>query len=143
MPKTLSTPCWCVCRLRCQTAGTVRWYGRVMAAYAERVALNEAAFREGNERMAAWSERHDAPPTERHSYLCECGDTSCDGVIWMTAAEYEAVHADNMRFAVLVGHVFPEAERVVEERDGGRYLVVEKNEKVRAILADKYGPRMS
>ena len=114
-----------------------------MASHAERVALNEAAFREGNERMSAWAERNDPPSAELHSYLCECGDPTCDGVIRMTAGEYEAIHADDMRFAVLVGHLFPEAERVVEERDAGRYLVVEKNEAVRAILEDKYGPRMS
>src|SRR5215210_5452058 len=98
-----------------------------MASHAERVALNEAAFREGNERMFAWAERRDAPSTEPHSYLCECGDTSCDGVLWLTPAEYAAIHADAMRFAVLVGHEFPDVERVVEDHDG-RYLVVEKNE---------------
>jgi hypothetical protein len=112
-----------------------------MASSVERIALNEAAFREGNERMFAWPERHDAPTTERHSCLCECGDTGCDGVIWMTAEEYDAIHADEMRFAVLVGHVFPDAERVVEQTPDGRYLVVEKNDEARAILADKYGPR--
>jgi hypothetical protein len=45
-----------------------------------------------------------------------------------------------MRFAVLVGHEFPDVEHVVEGHDG-RYLVVEKNEEVRAMLADRYGAR--
>src|SRR5215216_260481 len=50
------------------------------------------------------------------------------------------IRADEMRFAVLVGHVFPEAERVLSEHDG-RYLVVEKIEDVRGIVEQQYGPR--
>jgi hypothetical protein len=46
-----------------------------------------------------------------------------------------------MRFAVLVGHVMPEVERVVSEHDG-RYVVVEKREEVRAIAEDRFGPRV-
>ena len=111
-----------------------------MPSHTERIALNEAAFRAGNERMHVFEERQDAPPTEQHMCLCECGDVDCDGRLWLTRAEYEAVRADEMRFAVLVGHAIPEAERVLSEHDG-RYLVVEKTEDVRGILEQKYGPR--
>jgi hypothetical protein len=55
--------------------------------------------------------------------------------------EYEAIRSDEMRFAVLVGHVMPEVERVVSEHDG-RYVVVEKREEVRAIAEDRFGPRV-
>jgi hypothetical protein len=110
-----------------------------VASRVERIALNEAAFREGNERMHAWPERQDASPGERFVFLCECGDADCRGRIQLTRPEYEAVRADEMRFAVLVGHVFPDAERVLHEHD--RYLVVEKHEDVRAILDETYGPR--
>ena len=72
--------------------------------------------------------------------LCECGNPDCDGRIWLTRAEYESVRVDEMRFAVLVGHVFPETERVLSEHDG-RYLVVEKIEDVRGIVEQQYGSR--
>jgi hypothetical protein len=113
-----------------------------MASHNERIALNEAAFRAGNERMHAFEERREASSTERHMCLCECGDSGCEGRIWLTWAEYEAIRAEEMRFAVLVGHVMPEAERVVSEHDG-RYLVVEKHEDVRSIVEQQYGPRAS
>jgi len=111
-----------------------------MPSHNERLALNEAAFRAGNERMHAFEERAEAPPEDRHMCLCECGDAECEGRIWLTRAEYEAIRADEMRFAVLVGHVFPETERVLSEHDG-RYLVVEKIEDVRGIVEQQYGPR--
>jgi hypothetical protein len=111
-----------------------------MVSRLERIALNEAAFRAANERMHAWAERHEGPATERHMCLCECGDPECDGRLWLTSAEYEAIRLDEMRFAVLVGHVFPEAETVLSENDG-RYLVVEKSEEVRAVVEREYGPR--
>jgi hypothetical protein len=50
----------------------------------------------------------------------------------LTRAEYESVRSEPARFAVLPGHVFSEAERVIEEHDG--YLIVEKNEDVRGIV---------
>jgi hypothetical protein len=111
-----------------------------MASRNERIAFNEALFRAGNERMHAFEERSEDPPTERHPCFCECGDAECKGRVWLTTAEYEAIRADEMRFAVLVGHVMPEAERVVSEHDG-RYIVVEKHESVRAIVEQQYGPR--
>jgi hypothetical protein len=45
-----------------------------MATRKERIALNEAMFREGNQRMSAWPERRDAPPTDSLTFLCECAD---------------------------------------------------------------------
>jgi hypothetical protein len=111
-----------------------------MVSHLDRVATNEAAFREANERMHAWPERQHEPPTAQHKFLCECGDSQCEGRLSLTRAEYEAIRADDLRFAVLVGHVFPEAERVVSEHDG-RYLVVEKSEEVRAVVDRTYGSR--
>jgi hypothetical protein len=42
----------------------------------------------------------------------------------MTVADYDDVHSQAVRFAVLGGHESPEIEKVVEERAG--YLVVDK-----------------
>jgi hypothetical protein len=54
------------------------------------------------------------------------------------AENERGVRAHPARFIVLPGHVFFEAERVIEEHDG--YLVVEKNEDVRAVV-ERTDPR--
>jgi hypothetical protein len=123
------------------SAHRARYRHGVTTSQKERTAFNEALFRAGNERMHAFEEREDAPPDERHMCLCECGDTDCKGRLWLTADEYEAIRTDDMRFAVLVGHITPEAERVVSEHEG-RYLVVEKHEDVRGIVEREHGPRV-
>ena len=96
-----------------------------------RIAENEALYRAINERLATWEERATAPPDERHIFFCECGRETCDERIVVTMAEYGRLRADPANFGVLPGHELPEAERVLERRDG--YLVVEKDEDVRAI----------
>jgi hypothetical protein len=91
---------------------------------AERVARNEATFREANERVARFSrelEREDPLPV-----LCECADPRCTNVVLVTHAEYEAVRAHPDRFVCDLGHV-ANAEgwgRVVSEDE--RFAVVEK-----------------
>ena len=96
-----------------------------------RIAENQALFREMNEILAEWEDRQ-AAPAERHLFFCECGDVACQDRLFLTMAEYEAVRASSIRFAVLPGHEFPETERVVEEREG--FLVVEKFEEARSIV---------
>jgi len=97
-----------------------------------RIAENQATFRLINERVTAWPERQAAPAAEKLMFYCECADPSCYDRVYLTAAEYEAIRADSTRFAVVAGHVFPEAESVVAEPDG--YEIVEKNEDLRGIL---------
>lgn len=102
------------------------------------MALNEAMFREGNERMNAWPERQEAPQTEEQPFLCECADPDCRKHLSITSAEYEAVRKDAMHFVIVPAHQRPDAESVVEQTD--RYMVVEKHEDVRA-LAERTDPR--
>jgi hypothetical protein len=109
-----------------------------MATRRERIALNEAMFREGNERMALWRERRDAPPSEKLWFLCECADADCREHVPMTMPEYETVRADAMHFAVVPGHEVPDVESVVNRYDA--YVVIEKDEDVRDI-AEATDPR--
>ena len=104
----------------------------------ERVAMNEARFRETNERIAAWSEREGVFPAEKIEFYCECGQSTCFDRLSLARADYEAVRTDSARFAVLPGHVFPAVERVVE--DHGDYVIVKKAEDVRRI-AEETDPR--
>jgi hypothetical protein len=103
-----------------------------------RIAENQAIFRVVNERVTAWPERRAVPATEKLSFYCECADPHCFDRVYLTAPEYEAIRADSSRFAVVPGHVYPEAETVVEEADG--YDVVEKIKHVRGIT-ERTDPR--
>ena len=108
-----------------------------MATRRERIVLNEAVFREANERMSEWPERQEAPSDEKHLFFCECADPSCREHVALTGQEYQTVRADPMHFAIVAGHERPGAERVIETHD--RYAVIEKNEDVRGI-AERTNP---
>ncbi len=103
-----------------------------------RIARNQAVFRVINERMTAWPERQAAPATEKLMFYCECADEHCFARLHLTAHEYEAIRAHSSRFAVVKGHVFPEAEDVVAEPNG--YGVVEKHADLDRIL-ERMDPR--
>jgi hypothetical protein len=92
----------------------------------DRIAHNEALFREVNERVQELEQERqdDADPRVRWEFLCECGQATCAEPVRMTRAEYEGVRSDPVRFAVLRGHENPEVGRVLERND--RFLVVEK-----------------
>lgn len=96
------------------------------------IAENQALFRAMNERMARWDERQEAPAAERHLFFCECGAPTCYERAHLTLAEYAEIRKSPVRFVVLPGHSFPEAEQIVAGRDG--YLIVEKYEDVRGIV---------
>lgn len=91
-------------------------------ASAEKLARNQVAFREVNERIAelngSWR------GTEKSVFICECSNQACADPIEIAPAEYERVRAHGARFVVAPGHQFAEVERVVEQSDG--FLVVEK-----------------
>jgi hypothetical protein len=93
----------------------------------DRIAHNEAFFREINERVQELERERqdDADPRVRWEFLCECGQATCAEPLRMTRAEYEGVRSNPFRFAVLPGHEDPEVERVLERTD--RFLAVEKD----------------
>ena len=95
-----------------------------MGEHERRVGLNEAVFREVNERLRDLNQTF-TTLSERMDLICECSDTGCAEHLSMSPAEYEAVRADPRRFIVLPGHEEgPDVERVVEKHEG--YNVVEK-----------------
>ena len=95
----------------------------------ERIAESQAMFRVVNERVTAWPERQAAPAAEQLMFYCECADEHCFERVYLTAREYEAIRADSSRFAVVEGHVFPEAEDVVAAPHG--YEIVETHAELR------------
>jgi hypothetical protein len=88
----------------------------------ERIARNEALFREVNERV---NEVSDPEPTQRIDFLCECGDARCTESIPLTRAEYEGLRSDPLLFGVKPGHAIPDAEDVVAVNS--RYEMVRKH----------------
>ena len=82
-----------------------------------RIGLNEALFREVNERVEALAQGFGIED-ESIEVLCECGDQKCMDRIEMTLPDYRYVRADSRTFAVLPGHELPDVERVVERQQG-------------------------
>jgi hypothetical protein len=106
----------------------------------ERLAGNEALFREVNERVAEVAKQFEVVPTaESVKFTCECGNATCTEQVAMTLEEYEALRAAPTHFAVVDGHVLPEIERVVERKPS--YLVVEKQEEDAVEVALETDPR--
>ena len=113
----------------------------VVGAREERLAQNEALFREVNERVVEVATHFIEVEAkgEAVEFTCECGGRDCAEPITMTVAEYEAIRADPTRFAVLLGHELPEVEEVVERHS--TYVVVEKREADAQEIARETDPR--
>jgi len=90
----------------------------------ERIGLNEAVFREVNERIESLAQSFDLG-SQPLDLICECGDASCVERIHMTLAEFEALRSDSNQFAIYPGHDIPDVESVIAKRDA--YHVVKKN----------------
>jgi len=104
----------------------------------ERIGLNEAVFREVNERIEDLAETFQLQD-EPLDLVCECGDAGCVRRVSMTCAEYEQLRSDPRHFAVHPGHEYPDVEEVVDRRKG--YDVVSKNEEITERIAERTDPR--
>lgn len=103
----------------------------------ERIAKNDAIFREANERIRATAEAYDA---ETAPFLCECADISCRTVILLPLSAYEAVRASGRRFINAPGHeaALQGAGTVVERHED--YVVVETQDRAGEV-AEALDPR--
>jgi len=107
----------------------------------ERLAGNEALFREVNERVVELATHFVEVETdsEEVDFTCECGRADCAEPIPMTVAEYEAIRAEPTRFAVAPGHERREIEVVIERYP--TYFVVEKRDEEAQEVARETDPR--
>jgi hypothetical protein len=105
---------------------------------ARRIGLNEAVFRDVNERIdeLAQTFRLQDQPLE---LVCECGNASCTQQIRVSRSEYEALRSDHALFAIYPGHEAPDVEGVVDKREG--YDVVRKRRGEPTRLAEQTDPR--
>lgn len=94
-----------------------------MADREKRLALNEALFREINERLESRIPVATAGES-RLAVLCECANPDCTERIQIATAEYAAVRSDSRQFVVVPGHEFVDVEEVVTRND--RFEIVRK-----------------
>ena len=93
----------------------------------ERLAANEARFREINEGAQPQRESHG-----QGRFVCECADRGC--LVWIEVSPevYAAVRSHPRRFILSPGHEAPDVETIVDRGEG--YVVVEKPEEVAHIV---------
>jgi hypothetical protein len=108
-----------------------------MTSREQRVARNEALFREVNERIKDVTE--DLEFSEEAEFVCECGDESCIQPIRIALDAYEAVRQASTRFVVVPDHIAPDIERVVLETD--HFAVVEKVAPEAVTIVEQEDPR--
>jgi hypothetical protein len=99
----------------------------------ERIARNEASFRDLNESLEANVHRGRGEP-QYAGFVCECGNQDCDTTVRVPLEAYAEIRADARLFFVVPGHEVPDAEDVVGEGDG--YVVVRKHDDVADIVGD-------
>jgi hypothetical protein len=109
-----------------------------MSSREERVGLNEAVFREVNERIEGLADTFDLQ-TQALDLICECGDGTCVERVTMTREEYEDLRSDAHQFAVHPGHEYPDVESIVARFKG--YDVVRKNKGAPEEIAEQTDPR--
>lgn len=90
---------------------------------AVRAARNQSLFRSLNEKVNEINKSFQTV-LEDADYICECAKNDCMDRIRLSLEEYDDIRRVPTHFFVKRHHVFPEFERVVDERDG--YVVVEK-----------------
>jgi hypothetical protein len=91
----------------------------------ERIAKNNAIFREANQKIRAKADQHDAP-MERIPFLCECAREDCTQIVRLTLEQYTDVRSHPAHFLTAVGHEGAEEPlgQLVSKGDG--YHIIEK-----------------
>ena len=102
----------------------------------DRLAKNEALFRDVNERVREIDERQAVAtgPDTLWDFLCECGHADCTQPISLRLSEYERARSDPVVFAVVPGHERPEVERVIQKSE--RFVLVEKHPEEQSIARE-------
>ena len=103
-----------------------------------RIGVNEAIFREANERIQDLNKSF-ATLTDRLILVCECGHGQCVEKISLSPQAYEELRSEPTQFAIVPGHEIPDVEEVVARREG--YDIVRKVDGVPRRIAEVTDPR--
>lgn len=110
-----------------------------MDAYKERLARNEAIFRNVNERVEEVASSFDLGSGDATTeFVCECSDGGCFQQVSLSLKEYEDVRSSPIRFALHIGHPDLTVDRVVAENE--RFVTVEKKDEA-AAKVEELDPR--
>jgi hypothetical protein len=110
-----------------------------MTSREERIARNEALFREVNERIEQiHSGAGELDAGDTFAVLCECGDQNCVEEVQITTGAYEEVRADPRQFVIVPGHALPDVEEIVDEGEG---FEVARKHVEEAEIAERTDPR--
>jgi hypothetical protein len=91
-----------------------------MSVSLERLARNQALFREVNERLLELAEGLDGSM----QFVCECSNEDCTHTVNLNHEEYESIRAHSTFFVVATGHEILQVENVVDRHDG--WTIVQK-----------------
>jgi hypothetical protein len=94
-----------------------------MQSKEERIARNDATFREANEKIAKAASKYER--VEQVPFICECATESCTAIVRLSLAEYEEVRSAPTRFFVVPGHQASEGVVSLLE-DRGSYFLLQK-----------------
>jgi len=105
----------------------------------ERIARNDALFRDANERIGTFAAKHDLRE-DALPFICECADTRCHEIVTLPLDEYERVRSNPRWFVNAPWHQVAArgAATVVEHHSG--YVVVEKQGHAGEV-AEELAPR--
>src|SRR3954470_13292204 len=90
---------------------------------AERIARNDATFREANEQIERAAEPLGIEPVP---FLCECADERCTEIVKLTLDQSEGVRDEQRWYLKVAGHEQGSRSHVRIVSNCGDYLVVEK-----------------
>jgi hypothetical protein len=104
-----------------------------------RIALNQATFRDANERIEAAADK--LALVGPVPFICECADTACTQIVRLTFDEYEQVRQQPRWFLTAPEHEWIALNagvgEVRERHDG--YVVVEKIGVAGEVAEETYG----
>ena len=102
-----------------------------------RMGLNEAIFREANERIREVNETF-ATLTDELKLICECGHGTCAEQISMKPGDYRRSAPSLPDFAIVPGHEIPDVEEVIAR--GEEYAIVRKKKGIPRRVAEVSAP---
>jgi hypothetical protein len=100
-----------------------------MSVSRERLARNQALYREVNERIVDLLD----DPSGTVDFLCECSNESCGETIALTMTEYDRVRTEPTTFVIVPGHETPEIE--VVRATSSSHMIVDKVDGRRAVAS--------
>jgi hypothetical protein len=117
-------------------AGFCGHLGRVDDAAAEKIARNNATFRDANERIDETAETFGLDREEPLPFICECSDRRCVEIIGLTLTEYDHVRSNPRWFAHAPNHEEQIAGVVEAVERHSRYVLVEKINRAGDVAAE-------